>query len=49
MTSEIKKTFLNFYSLRRKVTNLLNESEHIYYKNTLHEAKSNSKKNVYNL
>ena len=26
------------------MTNLLNESEHIYYKNTLHEAKSNSKK-----
>ena len=26
------------------MTNLLNESECIYYKNTLHEAKSNSKK-----
>ena len=26
------------------MTNLLNESEHTYYKNTLHEAKSNSKK-----
>ena len=26
------------------MTNLLNELEHTYYKNTLHEAKSNSKK-----
>ena len=39
-----KDNFLNFYSLRRKVTNLLNELECIYYKNTLHEAKSNSQK-----
>ena len=36
--------FLNFYKLRRQVTNLLNESECTYYKNTLHEAKQNSKK-----
>ena len=36
--------FLNFYRHRRKVTNLLNESEHTYYKNILNEAKQNSKK-----
>ena len=39
-----KDKFLNFYRLRRQVTNLLNESECTYYKNTVHEAKSNSKK-----
>ena len=39
-----KDKYLNFYRLRRQVTNLLNESECTYYKNTLHEAKSNSKK-----
>ena len=36
--------FLHFYRLRRQVTNLLNESEHTYYKSTLHEAKQNSKR-----
>ena len=36
--------FLNFYGLRRQVTNLMNESECTYYKNTLHEAKQNSKR-----
>ena len=36
--------FLNFYRLRRQVTNLLNESECTFYKNTLHEVKQNSKK-----
>ena len=35
---------MNFYRLRRQVTNLLNESERTYYKNTLHEAKFNFKK-----
>ena len=39
-----KNKFLNFYRLRRQVTNLLNESECTYYKNTLQEAKLNSKK-----
>ena len=39
-----KDKFLNFYRLRRQVTNLLNDLEHTYYKNTPHEAKSNSKK-----
>ena len=39
-----QKNFLNFYRLRRQVSNLLNESECTYYKNTLHEAKFNSKK-----
>ena len=39
-----KDKFLNFYRLRRQVTNLLNESECTYYKNTLQEAKSNYRK-----
>ena len=39
-----KDKFLNFYRLRRQVTNLLNESECKYYKNTQYEAKFNSKK-----
>ena len=38
-----KDKILNFYRLRRQVTNLLNEAEHTYYKNILHDAKSNSK------
>ena len=44
--NEITNTnkFMNFYRLRRQVTNLLNESECIYYRNTLHEAKQNSKR-----
>ena len=39
-----KNKFLTFYRLRRQVTNLLNEAECTYYKNTPHEAKLNSKK-----
>ena len=39
-----KDKCLKYYRLGRQVTNLLNESECTYYKNTLHEAKSNSKK-----
>ena len=36
--------FLNFYRFRRQVTNLLNESECTYYKNSLHESEQDSKK-----